>query len=653
MSHEYILGISAFYHDSAAALIKDGQIVAAGQEERFTRKKGDSDFPARSVAFCLKQAGIKVEDLTAVGFYDKPLLKFERILETYLGVVPRGFKSFLMAGPLWIKEKLYTDRMLRDALGGYEGDLFYAEHHESHAASAFFPSPFEEAAVLTMDGVGEWATASIGVGRQNDIKLLRELRWPDSLGLLYSAFTYYTGFKVNSGEYKVMGLAPYGEPKYVDLIYTHLMDLKEDGSFTLNQKYFNYLSGLTMTSEAFNDLLGGPPREPETNLTQKEMDLARSVQVVTEEVMLRMARTAHSLTGLDNLVLAGGVALNCVGNGKLLREGPFKRLWIQPAAGDAGGALGVAQLIAHRQLGRQRVLQHRQEQARAEELEEALVGVGGGGGYGPPTTRFTNTAASRNGSDDLPYVDSMHGAYLGPEFSDAEIENYLRSVGAKYRKLDRAEMTETAAQILADEKIIGWFNGRMEFGPRALGNRSIIGDPRSPRMQAQMNLKIKFRESFRPFAPSVLRERVNDYFEMDCDSPYMLLVAPVKEERQIPMTADQQKLWGIDQLNVVRSDIPAITHIDYSARVQTVSRETNRDYYDLIAAFEAKTGCAVIVNTSFNVRGEPIVCTPHDAYVCFMRTHIDFLVLGTFLLDKQDQPEWKETEDWRTQFQLD
>jgi len=654
MAHEYILGISAYYHDSAAALLKDGEIVAAGQEERFTRKKGDSDFPASAVAYCLRTAGISINDLTAVGFYDKPLLKFERILETYFGVAPKGFKSFLMAGPLWIKEKLYTDRMLRDSLNGFEGDVFYAEHHESHAASAFFPSPFPEAAILTMDGVGEWATASIGVGRDADIKLLRELRWPDSLGLLYSAFTYYTGFKVNSGEYKVMGLAPYGEPKYVDTIYKHLMDLHEDGSFTLNQKYFNYLTGLTMTSPAFDELFGGPPREPETKLTQREMDLARSVQVVCEEIMLRMARSAHRETGLDNLVLAGGVALNCVGNGRLLREGPFKRLWIQPAAGDAGGALGVAQLIAHRKFGRPRVLKRRSADAYTERRvashEPALVGAGAGGG-GTPS--YTNTAASRFASDDLPYVDSMQGAYLGPEYSSAEIEKYLNSIGAKYRKLDRETLTDTVAGLIAGEKVIGWFNGRMEFGPRALGNRSIIGDPRSPKMQAQMNLKIKFRESFRPFAPSVLRERVNDYFEMDCDSPYMLLVAPVKEERQIPMTREQKGLWGIDQLNVVRSDMPAITHIDYSARVQTVSRDTNADYYDLIAAFEAKTGCAVIVNTSFNVRGEPIVCTPHDAYVCFMRTHIDFLVLGTYLLDKNDQPEWKESTDWRTQFQLD
>jgi carbamoyltransferase len=649
MSQEYILGISAFYHDSAAALVHNGEIVAAGQEERFTRKKGDSDFPASAVAYCLKAAGIQTKDLTAVGFYDKPILKFERILESYLGVAPKGLTSFLKAGPLWIKEKLYTDRMLRDALGGYEGDVFYAEHHESHAASAFFPSPFPEAAILTMDGVGEWATASIGVGRDADISLIRELRWPDSLGLLYSAFTYYTGFKVNSGEYKVMGLAPYGEPKYVDTIFKHLVDLREDGSFRLNQKYFNYLTGLTMTSEAFNELFGGPPREPESKLTQREMDLARSVQVVCEEIMLRMARSAHRETGLENLVLAGGVALNCVGNGRLLREGPFKRLWIQPAAGDAGGALGVAQLIAHRKFRRPRVL--RRAQATRSAAVPELVGVGGGSDL--PPLSYTNTAASRSTSNDFPYVDSMRGSYLGPEFSAAEIEQYLKSVGAKYRKLDREALIDGAAQLIADEKVIGWFNGRMEFGPRALGNRSIIGDPRSPRMQAQMNLKIKFRESFRPFAPSVLRERVNDYFEMDCDSPYMLLVAPVKEERQIPMTKEQRGLWGIDQLNVVRSDLPAITHIDYSARVQTVTRDTNPDYYDLIAAFEAKTGCAVIVNTSFNVRGEPIVCTPHDAYVCFMRTHIDYLVLGNFLLDKTAQPEWKETSDWRTQFQLD
>jgi carbamoyltransferase len=603
------LGISAFYHDSAAALIRDGEIIAAGSEERFTRKKGDSDFPARAVEYCLREAGITAAEVDYVGFYDKPLLKFERILETYLGVAPKGFSSFLKAGPLWIKEKLYQDRTLRDSLGGYGGPLLYAEHHESHAASAFFPSPFEEAAILTIDGVGEWATASMGIGKGNDIQLLREIRWPDSLGLLYSAFTYYTGFKVNSGEYKVMGLAPYGEPKYVDLIFKELVDLRDDGSFTLNQKYFNYLSGLTMTNEAFNDLFGGPPREPETNLTQKEMDLARSVQVVCEEIMLRMARTAHRETGMENLCLAGGVALNCVGNGRILREGPFKRLWIQPAAGDAGGSLGVAQLIWHRHLKQPRTV--------------------------------------------VPGRDSMKGAYLGPSFSDEQIERYLNSIGAGYEKLDRACLTERTAQIVADEKIVGWFDGRMEFGPRALGSRSIIGDPRSPKMQADMNIKIKFREGFRPFAPSVLRERVSEYFEMDCESPYMLLVAPVKQERQIPLSPEQRTLWGIEKLNVPKSDIPAITHIDYSARVQTVSRDTNPNYYDLIRKFEQLTGCAVVVNTSFNVRGEPIVCTPADAYACFMRTHIDYLVLGPFLLDKRTQPEWKETTDWRQQFQLD
>lgn len=605
----HILGISAFYHDSAATLLRDGEIIAAASEERFTRKKGDPDFPLRAVEYCLREAGINASDIACVGFYDKPLLKFERILETYLGVAPAGFASFLKAGPLWIKEKLYQDRSLRDSLGAYSGPLLYAEHHESHAASAFYPSPFEEAAILTIDGVGEWATASIGVGRGKDLEILKEIRWPDSLGLLYSAFTYYTGFKVNSGEYKVMGLAPYGEPRYVDLIFRELIDLREDGSFTLNQKYFNYLSGLTMTNEAFNQLFGGPPREPETNLTQKEMDLARSVQAVCEEVMLRMARTAHRETGMENLCLAGGVALNCVGNGRVLREGPFKRLWIQPAAGDAGGSLGVAQLIWHRHLKKPRKV--------------------------------------------TPGRDSMRGAYLGPQFSDEQIERFLQSVGAPYTRLDRADLTSRTAGLLSDGKIIGWFDGRMEFGPRALGSRSIIGDPRNPKMQADMNIKIKFREGFRPFAPSVLRERVADYFEMDCESPYMLLVAPVKKERQIPLTADQRTLWGIEKLNVPKSDLPAITHIDYSARVQTVSADTNPNYHALISEFERLTGCGVIVNTSFNVRGEPIVCSPADAYACFMRTHIDYLVLGPYLLEKPAQPEWKEETDWRHQFQLD
>lgn len=604
-----ILGLSAFYHDSAACLIRDGEIIAAGSEERFTRKKGDAAFPEKAVAFCLRQGGISVEDLDYVGFYDKPLIKFERILETYVGVAPKGFKSFLMAGPLWIKEKLYQDRMIRDGLGGFKGELLYSEHHESHAASAFFPSPFEEAAILTLDGVGEWATTTMGIGRGNDIQLISEITWPDSIGLLYSAFTYYTGFKVNSGEYKVMGLAPYGQPKYVDLIYRELIDLKEDGSFTLNQKYFNYLSGLTMTNEAFNDLFGGPPRVAETDLTQKEMDLARSVQVVCEEVMLRNARTVHQKTGLENLCMAGGVALNCVGNGRILREGPFKRIFVQPAAGDAGGALGVAQLIWHRYCGKPRTV--------------------------------------------TPGRDTMKGSYLGPEFSPEEIQSYLDSNKIPYQRLDRDALNTRVAQAIADEKIIGWFDGRMEFGPRALGSRSILGDPRSPRMQADMNIKIKFREGFRPFAPSVLRERVSDYFELDTDSPYMLLVAPVKKERQIPMTAEQQQLWGIDQLNVPRSDLPAITHIDYSARVQTVEPHVNPNYYGLIKEFERLTGCAVLINTSFNVRGEPIVCTPADAYRCFMRTHIDYLVLGPFLLDKTQQPDWKEGDDWKQEFQLD
>ncbi len=604
----HILGISAFYHDSAACLLSDGKIVAAAQEERFTRKKGDATFPGHAVEYCLRSAGITVKDLTYVGFYDKPLLKFERILETYLGVAPKGFRSFLKAGPLWIKEKLFMDRQLHEALG-YDGNILYAEHHESHAASAFFPSPFEEAAILTMDGVGEWATASLGRGRGNDLELIKELHWPDSLGLLYSAFTYHTGFKVNSGEYKVMGLAPYGEPKYVDLIYRELMDLKEDGSFTLNQKYFNYLSGLTMTNGAFDRLFGGPPREPESKLTQREMDLARSVQVVCEEVMLRMARTVHRETGSENLCLAGGVALNCVGNGRILREAPFKRVWIQPAAGDAGGALGVAQLIWHRHCKQPR-----------------------------PIT---------------PGKDSMQGAYLGPEFSPEEIEAFLKSRGAAYHRLERDELHRRVAEQIAAGKVVGWFDGRMEFGPRALGSRSILGDPRSPRMQAQMNIKIKFREGFRPFAPSVLRERVSDYFEMDYDSPYMLLVAPVRKERQIPMTQDQQRLWGIDKLNLPRSDLPAITHIDYSARVQTVAKDTNPNYYTLIKEFERLTGCAVVINTSFNVRGEPIVCTPADAYQCFMRTHIDHLVLGPFMLNKSEQPEWKETKAWQQEFQLD
>lgn len=609
MASKHILGISAYYHDSAACLVRDGEIIAAASEERFTRKKGDAAFPARAVEFALREAGISAKDLTSVVFYDKPLTKFERILETYLSIAPKGFRQFLMAGPLWIKEKLYTGDDILANLDGYTGDVLWAEHHESHAASAFLPSGFEEAAILTMDGVGEWATASIGHGKGNDLKLLRELHWPDSIGLLYSAFTYYTGFKVNSGEYKVMGLAPYGEPKYVDLIYRELMDLKPDGSFRLNQKYFDYLGGTHMTNAAFDTLFGGPPRKPEAKLTQREMDLARSVQVVCEEVMLRMARTAHTLTGSKNLCMAGGVALNCVGNGRILREGPFTNLWIQPASGDAGGALGAAMLAWHRHHGQPRTV--------------------------------------------VPAVDRMKGSYLGPSFTDQEIEQFLTSVNAVYEKLPSYDLISRASALLASENVVGWFQGRMEFGPRSLGARSILGDPRSPKMQAQMNLKIKFRESFRPFAPSVLKEKCADWFDLTHESPYMLLVAPVKQERRIAMSESEQKLWGIDQLNVVRSEVPAITHIDYSARVQTVTSEVNGPYYDLIKAFDELTGCPVLINTSFNVRGEPVVCTPEDAYRCFMRTNMDALVLGPYLVLKTVQPEWQETEKWQDVFQLD
>ena len=609
MTAKFVLGISAYFHDSAAALIRDGRIIAAASEERFSRVKGDPEFPAHAVAYCLKEAGIGLEQLSAVGFYDKPILKFDRILSSYFGIAPRGFQQFLKAGPLWVKDKLWTENNLRKELRGYDGKLYFAEHHESHAASAFYPSPFADAAILTIDGVGEWATASCGVGHGSNLEIVKEMRWPDSLGLLYSAFTYYTGFKVNSGEYKVMGLAPYGDPKYVQLIYDHLVDLKEDGSFRLNQKYFGYLDGLTMTNKNFDELFGGPPRVPESKLTQREMDLARSVQEVCEEIVLRMARSIHRDTKRENLCLAGGVALNCVGNGRLLREGPFKRLWIQPAAGDAGGALGVAQLVWYRKF---------------------------------------NAPRNANGRND-----GMEGGYLGPQFNDDEIEDFLNEAGASYHKLDRQMLLETTAGLLADQKVVGWFNGRMEFGPRALGSRSILGDPRNPLMQAQMNIKIKFREGFRPFAPSVLRERVNDYFDFDTDSPYMLFVAPIKKERRRPLTTDKAELWGIDQLNVARSDIPAVTHIDYSARVQTVTRDANPDYYDLIHAFEKSTGCPVLINTSFNVRGEPIVCTPRDAYTCFMRTNMDALVLGSYLLHKGEQEGWIESEDSRWQFQLD
>ncbi len=609
MSPVFILGISAYYHDSAAVLLRDGEIVAAASEERFTRHKGDPSFPTNSVAYCLQEGGIGMKDLSAVGFYEKPIRKFARLVESYLGVAPKGFQQFRKAYPIWMTEKIWIDKNLRKSLGGYKGVLLYAEHHESHAASAFFPSPFEEAAVMTLDGVGEWTTGAFGVGKGNELELFKEMRYPDSLGLLYSAFTYYTGFKVNSGEYKVMGLAPYGEPRYVDLIYKHLIDLREDGSFRLNQEYFNYLEGLTMTNDKFSELFGGPPRESESDVTQKEMDLARSIQEVCEEIVLRTARTVHRQTGQENLCMAGGVALNCVANGRLLREGPFKRIWIQPAAGDAGGALGIAQLIWHRKFD------------------------------GPRTVD-----AER---------DSMSGAYLGPRFDDKVIKDFLDETQAAYHTLAHDELIDRAAGLIADGKVLGWFNGRMEFGPRSLGSRSILADPRSPEMQTKVNLKIKFREGFRPFAPSVLRDRVQDYFEHDTDSPYMLLVAPVHKDRRIPMTEDQQELWGIDKLKIPRSDIPAVTHVDYSARVQTVNAETAPDYHKLISSFEKLTGCPLLLNTSFNVRGEPIVCTPNDAFQCFMRTHIDALVLGPYLLLKDEQDSWREIGDWRWNFELD
>lgn len=605
----YILGISCFYHDSAAALIKDGEIIAAAQEERFTRKKHDQNFPEQAIAYCLRHAGIQARELDYVAFYDKPLVKFERILETYLAYAPKGISSFMMAIPLWLKDKLWIPSMIRDGLEGFEGKLLFTEHHQSHAASAFYPSPFNRAAFLTMDGVGEWTTTSYGVGNGNSIEISGEINFPHSLGLLYSAFTYFTGFKVNSAEYKVMGLAPYGEPKYVQTIYDHLIDLKEDGSFKMNMEYFDYCAGLRMTNGKFSELFGGPPRQPESKLTQREMDLTRSLQEVTEEIMLRMSKHVHKETGEKNLVLAGGVALNCVGNGRVLREGPFENLWIQPAAGDAGGALGAALFAWYRYLGN------------------------------------TRTA---NGERD-----SQSGSYLGPEFSDEEIERFLRMNEIPFQKLSREELVDNVAELIASENVIGWFQGRMEFGPRALGARSIIGDARSTKMQSVMNLKIKFRESFRPFAPTVLKEKVSEYFQIDCESPYMLLVAPVREERKIKMTGEQEALFGIDKLNVPRSDIPAVTHVDYSARIQTVNREDHPLYYDLINAFYQKSGYAVVINTSFNVRGEPIVCRPEEAYKCFMRTHMDYLVMGSYVLSKKDQKPSEQDANWMKEFELD
>jgi carbamoyltransferase len=598
-----ILGISAYYHDAAAALIVDGDIVAAAQEERFTRTKHDPEFPANAARYCLAEAGIKAADLDYVAFYDKPFLKFERLLETYLTFAPRGFASFRHAMPLWIKEKLFQKdgliKELNTVLGNgvsWQDKLLFSEHHLSHAASAFFPSPFERAAVLTMDGVGEWTTTSLALGVGHDLKVLREIHFPHSLGLLYSAFTYYTGFKVNSGEYKVMGLAPYGEPRFAALIEEHLIDVKEDGSFRLNLDYFDYCTGLRMTNEKFDALFGGPARQPETPLTQREMDLAASVQKVTEDVVIRLAKGVAKQTGESNLCLAGGVALNCVANGKLLREGVFENIWLQPAAGDAGGALGAA-LAANYLFKR----------------APRVVRNGANGG------------------------DAMRGSYLGPAFAQDDVERRLTAAGARYKTLAPDETIERCARALADGKAVGWHQGRMEFGPRALGGRSILGDPRSPTMQKLLNLKVKYRESFRPFAPSVLREDVADWFEIDTDSPYMLLVADVRPEHRFAMTSEQEQLFGIDKLNVPRSKIPAVTHVDYSARVQTVHRDTNPRYHALISRFKALTGCPVIVNTSFNVRGEPIVCTPEDSFHCFMGTDIEVLAVENCYMEKADQ----------------
>ena len=609
-----VLGISAYYHDSAAAIVREGEIVAAAQEERFTRKKHDSSFPRHAVQYCLDAEGVSLDDVDYIVFYDKPFLKFERLLETYLAFAPRGLRSFQMAIPLWIREKLFQKDLLAKQLRqispskNIEGKLLFSEHHMSHAASAFFPSPFEEALVLTMDGVGEWSTTSVAIGRGNHLEMTREIHFPHSLGLLYSAFTYYTGFRVNSGEYKLMGLAPYGEPKYTSKILDNLVDLKPDGSFRLDMKYFDYCTGLTMTNARFDALFGLPARKPEELLTPVHMDLAASIQNVLEEIVLRMTRSLAQETGMRNLCLAGGVALNCVANGKILRDGRFDRIWIQPAAGDAGGALGAALAAYHLYKGQ-------------------------------PRTINTST-------------DGMKGAYLGPDFSQQEIERRLIAAGAAFTTLTDEELIEASAEALADGKALGWFQGRMEFGPRALGARSILGDARSPSMQSVLNLKVKYRESFRPFAPSVLREDVSDWFEMDADSPYMLLVAHVVERRRIPMTEEQQKLFGIEKLNIPRSEIPAVTHVDYSARVQTVHRDTNPRYHALISQFKQRTGCPVIVNTSFNVRGEPIVCFPEDAFRCFMGTEIEALAVGNCFLRKEDQKAGMKRE-YQHEFALD
>jgi carbamoyltransferase len=603
-----ILGISCFYHDSASALVVDGEIIAAVQEERFSRKKHDFNFPVNAINWCLKEANIEVRDLDFVVFYDKPFIKFERILETALTYAPSGIRQFMQAMPLWLKQKLWIPELISRELG-YKGKVLFSGHHESHAASAFYPSPFKEAAFLTMDGVGEWETASFGVGRGNDLELQYYLRFPHSLGLLYSAFTYYTGFKVNSGEYKLMGLAPYGEPKYKDLILKELLDLKEDGSFKLNMKYFGYCNGLRMTNWKFEKLFRGRPRKPESKITQKDMDIASSIQVVTEEIMLRMSRHVHKLTGQDKLCLAGGVALNCVGNGRILREGPFKEIWIQPASGDAGGALGAALLVWYKYLGNSRSCDNINDKQKA--------------------------------------------SLLGPGYSDAEIEEFLVQESAPYKKLPLSQIPAAVSDLIIQEKVVGWFQGRLEFGPRALGSRSIIGDARSPDMQSKMNLKIKYRESFRPFAPTVLQDKASEWFDFKGQSPYMLLVTQVLEEKRIKASPAESGRTGFDKLKSRRSEIPAVTHIDYSARIQTVKKEDNPLYYDMINTFYKKTGYPVIINTSFNVRGEPLVCTPADAFRCFMRTQMDYLIMGSFLLDKREQKPVVEDKKWQQVFELD
>ena len=604
----YILGISAFYHDSAGCIIKDGEIIAAAQEERFTRKKHDQNFPSNAIDYCLNEIGIKPSELGYVAFYDKPFLKFERILETYLQFAPRGINSFLKAIPLWIRKKLWIKELIREELN-YFGKIIFPEHHMSHAASSFYTSPFKEAAFLTLDGVGEWSTTSYGIGKGNKLEMLADIQYPNSLGLLYSTFTYYTGFRVNSGEYKVMGLAPYGEPKYKDLIYNHLIDIKDDGSFKMNMDYFNYNVGLTMTNSKFNNLFGGAPRKPESNLTQREMDLARSIQEVTEEIVIKMAKHIRKETKMKFLCLAGGVALNCVSNGKLLRSGIFDDIYIQPASGDAGGSIGCALLTWYKYLDNERT--------------------------------------TVNGSD------LMKGAFLGPKFSNDTIRTYLDDRKYKYEQLSNEELPEQIADLIAGQNVIGWFQGRMEFGPRALGSRTIIGDARSPETQKTINLKIKYRESFRPFAPSVRADNISEYFDIDRESPYMLLVADVIKDKQSPITKDESSYFGLEKLNVIRSDIPAVTHVDYSARIQSVNKDTNPRYYELLTKFYEKYGCPVIVNTSFNVRGEPIVCTPDDAYLCFMRTEMDYLIMGNYLLDKKNQDPIDNDSSWQDEFLLD